>query len=251
MRLDGVEIKVTLAGEQTPAAVQALHLPAEERPWRIYFCEDVTAGVSPGTPLLDLGVVLRAREKPGGKDDTTIKLRPCRRSQLTDDWLAAEEGESGSGVDWEFKVEADWAGERRVLAASCSADLKGGVQHAGGGGRRPVEELFLAEQIAFLRECAGADVNLRTLTVLPPVSATRWKEVPAAPPHLEARAERWTVDELDFLELSVVADLEDAAAKQAALTRFVRDLDLAVDEKAESKTRQVLDHLVGQLREPR
>jgi hypothetical protein len=28
-------------------------------------------------------------------------------------------GETDDGDDWEFKVEADWTGELRVLAASC------------------------------------------------------------------------------------------------------------------------------------
>jgi hypothetical protein len=42
-----------------------------------------------------------------------------------------------------------------------------------------------------------------------------------APPKLEVRAERWTVDDLDFLELSVVADIEDARKKQAGLAEYV------------------------------
>jgi hypothetical protein len=95
MRFDGVEIKVTLQGDQTQSTVGALHLPSDGSRWQIYFCEDGTAGISPGTPLLDLGVVLRAREESGGgKDDTTVKLRPCRRSQLTDAWLAVRKGRS-------------------------------------------------------------------------------------------------------------------------------------------------------------
>jgi hypothetical protein len=250
MRFDGVEIKVTLEGDQTRSAVRALRLPADQPRWQIYFCEDVTAGASPGTPLLDLGVILRAREKPGGTGDTTVKLRPCRRSQLTDDWLGARKGRA-DGDDWEFKVEADWSGERRVLAASCSADRAEGVVTDAGRGGRSVEGLFLAKQVAFLHDCADAQVNLETLTVLPPVTATRWKEVEAAPPELGARAERWTVDDLDFLELSVAADLDDAVTKQAALTTYVRSLGLSVDEERVSKTQQVLLHLARRVHEPR
>lgn len=243
MRLDGVEIKVTVEGRQTRSAVRALHLP--DRPqWRIYFCEDLPAGTSPGTPLLDLGVIMRARRKPDGKDDTTVKLRPCRRSQLPDVWLAARKGEDDEGEDWEFKLEADWSGESRVLAASCSADRPDGVVPAAGDGHGGVGRLFHPQQEAFLRDCAGVRVNLATLTVLPPVTATRWKEIEGAPPGLGARAERWTVDDLDFLELSVVADLGDAPTTQAALTRFVGDLGLAVDESGASTTQQALRRLV-------
>ena len=117
--------------------------------------------------------------------------------------------------------------------------------------QRSAARLFAAQQVAFLRDCAGVHVNLGTLTVLPPVIATRWKEVAGAPAGLKVRAERWTVDDLDFLELSVVADIENARTKQAALTEYVRSLDLVVDEREESKTRTVLKKLVSRIGEPR
>jgi hypothetical protein len=41
MRFDGVEIKVTLGGNATGPAVQQLDLPTE-RPWQIWFWEDIT-----------------------------------------------------------------------------------------------------------------------------------------------------------------------------------------------------------------
>jgi len=173
-----------------------------------------------------------------------VKLRPCRRSQLPDVWSAARKGEDDEGEDWAFTLEADWSGDRRVRAASCSADRPGGVVQAAGEGAGAVGRRFRSERVAFLRDCAGARVDLATLTVLPPVTATRWTEVAAAPLGLGARAERWTVDDLDFLELSVVADLGDAPTTQAALTRFVGDLGLDVDESGASKTQQVLRRLV-------
>jgi hypothetical protein len=250
MRLDGVEIKVTVQGEQTRSAVRVMRLPDDQPRWQIHFCEDVVAGASPGTPLFDLGVILRARQKPGGKDDSTVKLRPCRRSALTEHWLASRKGTADNGDDWEVKLEADWSGERRLLAASCSADRSEGVVPDAGRGGRSAAGLFLVQQMEFLHDCAGVQVNLGTLTVLPPVAATRWKEVEAAPPELGVRAERWTVDDLDFLELSVVAEVDDAPAKQAALTRFAGSLDLAIDEDADSKTEQVLRHLVSVVLEP-
>ena len=136
MRFDGVEIKVTLGRDLTGQAVEELQLPAED-PWQIWFWEDVTAGNGPGTPLLDRGVILRARDKARGDDDATIKLRPCRRSQLTDRWLATTKGKTG-GDEWELKLEADWSGERRVLAASYSYDRPGGLVPEAGQGNRPV-----------------------------------------------------------------------------------------------------------------
>ena len=238
MRLDGIEIKVTVAGDQTPAALAALGLAADRPTWQIYFCEDVTEGLSPGTSLLDAGVILRARDKPGAKDDTTVKLRPCRRSQLPDRWLAAEKGD-----DWELKVEADWAGRRQVLAASLTADRREGVVVRGPGA---VEKLFIDEQLAFLRDCAPIPINLRTLTVLPAVTATRWGSVEGTPPGLDLRAERWVVGDLDFLELSAVAGLGEATATQERLGVFVRSLGIAAPQEQETKTRQVLQRLVEQ-----
>jgi hypothetical protein len=58
--------------------------------------------------------------------------------------------------------------------------------------------------------------------VLPPVTATRWDIVEQAPGHLDVRAERWTVDDLDVLD----------------------SLGLAADSDPDSTTGRVLEHLV-------
>jgi hypothetical protein len=248
MRFDGVEVKVTLAGNRTDLAVQRLGLPPDRPRWRIHFFEDVTAGGSAVPPLLTAGVVLRARDKAGGTDDVTVKLRPCRRSQLTDRWLAAEEGKTEDGDEWEVKVEADWSGHRRVLAASHTTDRPEGTV----GGERPsAADLLVPEQREFLRDCSPIAINLETLTLLPPVTATRWRSVDAAPAGLDLRAERWTIGDLDFLELSLACDLDEARSRQDALTGFVRSLDLPVDPDQQSKTRQVIEHLVARAVDPR
>jgi hypothetical protein len=237
MRLDSVEIKVTFEHD-VEGAIKKLGLASGRPRWNIYFCEDVVAGTSSGTPLLDARVVLRAREKPGSRDDTTIKLRPCRRSQLTDPWLGSQEGN-----DWEFKVEADWAGDRRVLAASHTVDHSEGFLAARRSRTVSVSELFSKEQRDFLRD-STAYINFDTLTVLPPVAAIRWDpfrmEVGGG---LKVRAERWSVDHLDFLELSIVADLDEAEERQQALTGYVKSLGLSVSAD-ESKTGRVVNHLV-------
>jgi hypothetical protein len=244
MRLDGVEIKVSLDGDQTEHAVQVLDL-AEPARWKIYFVEDVTAGLGEATPLLEHQLILRARQKSKGKDDVTVKFRPGRRSQLTDAWLAAEKDDE-QGLDVEFKIEEDWAGERRVLSVSLTAERPDGLVAAAADGRRAVGDLLVQKQRRLIEECAGTPVNLGTLTVLPAVAASRWPTFPvsvAGGPDLDVRAERWTVADLDFLELSVVADLDEAPAAQAALTAFVHDRGLHPSTGA-AKTTQVLQRLV-------
>jgi hypothetical protein len=234
LRLDRVEIKVTFGAERTAAAVRALELSEKPSDWRIYFCEDVNAGVGAGTPLLDLGVVMRARLRPDD-DDATIKLRPCRRSQLDGAWLKRTD---------DLKLEADWAGDRHVLAASFTEKVKASTLEAVARHERSLTELFTDRQRAFLVECAGAAVNVETLTLLGPIGAAQWKTLDAAPPGLHPRAERWTFDTLDFLELSIAVPLEEAQAQQQALNTFVSSLGLQYDRKAETKTRMVLDRLV-------
>jgi hypothetical protein len=241
MRIDSVEIKVTLAGQDASAAISVLGLPPDRPVRPIHFCEDVTRETVPVTPLLDAGIVLRIRQKSDA-NEFTVKLRPCRRSQLTSRWLS----EDSEG----FKVEADWSGSRRVLATSFTASLPDGRSVRAGDDGDAVRGLFTDDQVAFLEDCAVARVNLSALTVLPPVSATRWKEfpIPGRNPEFAVRAERWVVDTLDFLELSIAVQPAAAEASQAALEENVASRGLAVDDDQETKTRRVLETLVAAVR---
>lgn len=108
MRPKSIEIKATLVGADVERAVAALSL-AVDKQWRIAFCEDVTLGVVPSTPLLDIGIVLRVRGKSGTKGDSTVKLRPCRWSQLSERYFTDQKLDGN-----ELKIEADWAGPRRT-----------------------------------------------------------------------------------------------------------------------------------------
>lgn len=62
MRLDAVEVKVTIAGDRVEPAVDMFGLSRDRPEWRIYVADDVAQLTSPRTPLLDAGVILRARE---------------------------------------------------------------------------------------------------------------------------------------------------------------------------------------------
>lgn len=246
MRLDGVEVKLTLNSAQTAQAVQALDLPDVD-PWQIFFVEDVTTGLSSSTPLLDANLIIRARQKTKGKDDVTVKFRPGRRSQFSTPWLAMTTTNDGS-LETEFKVEQDWAGHRRTLSVSLTSERPDGLVEAVAGGRG-IDELLSSDQKRLLDQCAGVPVNLDALSMLPAVSALRWPtfSVPrgVGDSDLKVRAERWTVHDLDFLELSIVADVEQAEKSQAALETFVSGKGLTLAE-GEAKTTQVLQVLVAQ-----
>ena len=115
MRLDAVEVKLNVAPGGVAGALALLGIHGDGTRRAIYFADD-PLGNGGTLPLLDAGVVLRVRQAPDGKLDSTVKLRPCRRSQLTDEWL-----DSPKAGDDDAKLEADWVGERKVLAASLSA----------------------------------------------------------------------------------------------------------------------------------
>jgi hypothetical protein len=237
MRLDGVEIKVSLSERQVPRALEVLDLGRNGQPRRIGFIEDTTVGVE--LPVFRQGVVLRVREVGDGDDDATVKLRPCRRSQLAESWLGAEKGDG-----WKFRVEQDWAGSRQALAASCVADLPSGRIAAVRKEEEPVGRLFNTAQLRFLSDCAGMPINLDALTLLPPIAATRWEEVRVREV-ADVVVERWTVGKLDFLELSIrKATVEEAREAQAELDGAVRSLGLERDDE-QSKTERVLAHLAG------
>jgi hypothetical protein len=234
----GVEIKVSFDGQQVVRALDELGLDDDGEPRHIGFLEDTTVGVA--LPLFYQGIVLRVRQIDDDDDDATVKLRPCRRSQLTGDWLAAKQGDG-----WKLTVEEDWAGGRRALAASCGSKLPKERIPSVQEGSEPVHRLFSEGQARFLSDCVGTPVNLDALTLLPLVAATRWKKVRVGSVR-DVIAERWVIDGLDFLELSIRSEaVASASPAQEELEREVRALHLQPDNDNRSKTERVLTHLVG------
>ena len=156
---------------------------------------------------------------------------------------------SDGNLDAELKVEEDWADQRRVLSISLTAERPEGRVAAVAAGERDIRALLTDDQRRLIEESAGTFVNLGALTMLPAVSAIRWPAF-AVPrpdgPSLDVRAERWTVHDLDFLELSVAVEVEAAQAAQAALIAFVERKGLRPN-MGEAKTTQVLQRLVAEV----
>lgn len=259
MRPESVRINVTLCGAAAPVAVRAFGL-LNPITWQAVFFEDVTAGVAPSTPLLDAGVVLHARGLPAGDGQdrglgsSTITLRPCRWSQLSEDFFTNSVVDAGP-AGHELRIEADWAGPRRELVASMTAPWSDDRLRAVRAGALPVAGLFDERQRRFLERCAPGRVNLSAVTPLAVVRATRWPPVgvEAGGVHLSVRGERWQADGVDLLELSVVSSVEGAEKDQAALAGLVADRALVADPDpaagdpgigGESLTRRLLPQLV-------
>lgn len=241
MRPESVEIKVTLAGAQIEDAVGRLGLTGGDS-WTVVFCEDVTSAAA-SAALLDIGVVLRVRGKTATSGDSTVKLRPSRWSQLDPAYF-----ENRDAGDEELKIEADWAGDKRSLGTSMTAEWTDSRLSAAQADGRLVPELFSKEQLDFLDKCASGRVNLAAVSMLAPIAATRYAKFTPQGMNSEVRAERWQVDDgLDFLELSIVAKPAKAVAAQHALTDFTTRMSLPVDDSQVSKTQRVLDHLIAKV----
>ena len=241
MRPESVEIKVTLSGTNLDDAVDRLGLTGGDE-WTVVFCEDVTSAAAT-TALLDRGVVLRVRGKTETSGDTTIKLRPSRWSQLDPDYF---ENREDAGA--ELKIEADWAGTKRSLAASMTVQWSDARLRAAQADAGLVPELFSKEQLDFLGKCSDGRVNLAAVSMLPPFAATRYAKFTPDSMNSQVRAERWRVtDRLDFLELSMVSKPNKAVAAQKSLTAFTTRMSLPVDDSQVNKTQRVLEHLIAMM----
>jgi hypothetical protein len=237
-RLDAVEIKVNIGADGIAAAAEAFDLGhAEKRRRTIYFCEDPAGPDGPaGLPLLTAGIILRLRRNKGRRDDITVKLRPCEDSQLTQRWIN-ERGDDG----WEFRVEGDWAGPRRVTSASLEAKLGDGIIDAVVGEGRGVP--LLPAQRSFLQDCARAPVDLSRLIPLGPIDGTKWDLTRNGQ---EISAEQWVVgDGLRSLEFSIRVEPEKAPAAQQAFENLFREHGIDPDAVQETKTRMVLKYLAS------
>jgi hypothetical protein len=137
-----------------------------------------------------------------------------------------------------YLIEQDWAGRRHTLAASAVAKL--GALTTTPWTADDLATAFTAQQLRFLSECAGMPVNVTQLTPLGPIAVVKWEDISLGA--LSVNAERWRVDGLDFLELSIRVK-DGAEGAQATFEHGLRDRGIEFFEEEETKTRTVLEHL--------
>jgi len=239
-KVDPIEIKANIGGDVDEALTRLGLESGAGREREIWFLDDLTEGLAPALPLLNSGVILRLRrpKEHGGKEDSTVKLRPCRRSQLVSMW------DTSRKHDPEYRIEGDWSRKRHALAASCVAELKPGTIDRALDGA--VSGLFSEPQRAFLSDCSDIRFTFTGVSVLGPIASMQWKDFAVGEvDHLTA--ERWTVSGMDFLELSIRIETgaDDAATEQHRLEKQVQHLDLEFDTSKDPKTDRVMKHLAG------
>lgn len=234
MKLDGVEVKVNVATNDISDAIVRLR-PDDGTAMQLWFYEDLTPGIAT-LPLLHGGVILRLRVRKNGKTESTVKLRPCRLSQLPNDW------NDHPGDNLTISVEEDRSRTSRTIAASCTVDHTPSPTLA--GPPYQLGDLLTDRQVRFLSFCATLRVNPTELTALGPIAATRWKNVGGdGIADLEPRAELWQVERHRYLEISVRATIESAPSARSRLVELLTQHSLAEDDSDENKTRRVLTAL--------
>ena len=236
LRIKTVEIKMTVRSDQEEAVLAALLLErstAESR--EIYFFE------TPALAHFEKGIVLRARIVHGGRDDSTVKMRPADPALIPDVW----EGREG------FKVEGDCVGETIVCAASLTEKQKRQTIEDVARGDRSPAVLFSADQGRFLKEVSPVAAPFGGLVVMGPVAVDRWE---VERPGLSGKlcAERWRVSSgVTALEVSMRVEVEKVVDLRNALVRYLSErvtgFDVALGQ--ETKTKKALEHFAG-LRQP-
>jgi hypothetical protein len=226
-RVDRYELKLNVGSPDVEKAMDVFGIePDKGKDRRIWFGEVLGGDDGRGAlPLLGRGVILRVRAKKNS-GDVTLKLRGPDDCLDVAAWRARTAG-------LEAKIEGDW-GARRLVSGSLDADLSGAGRAALDHPHPAIVDLM---SVAQRRLAAELLVPLTEVTLLGPVAARKWD----ADHDGDVAAELWEVDDLRFLEISVVTD-DDPEKAQDRLRERAADAGLAVDE-GEPKTTTVLRYL--------
>jgi len=229
---EAIEIKATIPNEQIKQALARFRLTTRNDEERfIYFFD---------TPKLDLnsaGVIARARRVVGDDHDSTVKFRPVNPADVGQKWRKYKD----------FKIEADASEKGLVKSASFSMPVAKGLIKRVAGGKKPIAEIFTAEQEAFLKAMAGRAIDFASLAVLGPLVAQRWQfKDPACP--WPITAELWKRgDGKRLMEVSIKAPVVQAAAAVGGFMAFLAEVGAERDKNQQTKTRWALDYYVAKL----
>ena len=229
---DAIEIKATIPDHQIRQALERFQLTASNDEERyIYFFD------TPKLELLDAGIIARARRVVGDTHDSTVKFRPVDPANVGQKWRRFPD----------FKIEADASETSLVKSASFSVPvLKGHIKRVVVG-KKPISAIFSPAQMKFLNKVAGHEIAFRSLVVLGPLIAQRWRfEDPGCP--WPITAELWRRgDGKRMMELSIKARAAQAAVAVGGFMAFLAEVGAERDKDQQTKTRWALEYYVGKL----
>jgi hypothetical protein len=141
----------------------------------------------------------------------------------------------------------------RQLAASAVVEYPPGALLASAGAGADALDALTGPQRQFLQQCAKPGVAVEHLTALGPIASTKWGSIHL--PGQRVDAERWTVLDLDFLELSIRVKPKPgdtpatfsarAEKEQHDLHTAIAGLGLQLCTNNENKTQRVLTALLA------
>jgi len=232
--LDTVEIKTTIADTEKDRIRELLptHL-SPQKSW-VYFFDTVDL-----TLFNTHQVILRARNKENKADDSTVKLR-----RVEPNWTFAEWRQ----VKGDFKVEGDWVSDKLIRSASFTAEQEDGKIEQVRKDKESIDKLFSEDQERFLEEAINTPIDLKTLKILGPIEAYRWK---ATFPGFdgEISLEYWQLAnpqnvlqaKKEILELSTKVESDRAQLAWEQFNQFLEKHGIDPRGKQEPKTRTALE----------
>ena len=229
---EAIEIKATIPDRQIKSALARFGLTRNNDEERfIYFFD------TPGLDLLAAGIITRARRVIGDEHDSTVKFRPVDPATVGKQWRKYRD----------FKIEADASEKGLVKSASFSMPVASGLIKRVAAGKRGIAELFTKEQEEFLMRMARRHIDFKTLAVLGPVTAQRWRvEDPCCP--WPITAELWKREDGDLLmEVSIKAPILQAAVAVGGFMALLAEVGAERDKDEQAKTRWVLEYYAAKL----
>lgn len=210
-RLDHVELKATVSGGDVDRAMAVLGLVAMvPRRSRVYFCELPPRGHR--SALLDNGVILRLRARDGAADDSSVTLRPCRRTRLAARWT-----ELPDTATHRFRIGERWTAGGRVESASLTRALAPGAVDAAAA--EDPGRVWSTRQRSFAAECADVRFGFDGIEIRGPVRVHGWSVTVDG---IALALHRWTVADLDLLEFSARVPPADAGLIAPVLAAVLR-----------------------------
>lgn len=229
------EIKISLPERDVRQFVTVNRLRMERAVTReVYFFD------TPSFALSDLGLVLRARKTMRAPDDTTIKLRPMKRSEIEPRWLAAPG----------LKTETDIVGTRQIESCSLTCIVpEGKIDHVILG-EEPLQNLFASVQYDLMDQHAKVRVDWPSVQAFGPIQARIWK-VKVRGFSEPVTIELWRLpNNRRVLELSYKAPLDQAADVQNRLVEFLGSQGFKGAEDGDTKTRLAVRFFKGERSAP-
>lgn len=219
-----VELKLNVPADQR-MSLQALGIdPLEAKIRQVTFFD------TPDLTLFENGLVVRARRTQNADDDTVVKVRPAKPSELPPKVLASKN----------LKIEMDVTRSSYVVSASLKGSRSAGAVLKATAGDRPLADLFTKEQRSFYAK-HSPDVGWDDLVPLGPIFILLLKFVPAGFSR-RITVEQWHYPgEVPLVELSTKTtpgNVLEVAAEGAA---YLRGLGLEPTGEQAPKTRKALE----------